>query len=237
MTNKNIMKNDTVSKSKYLAYLWLAQHSNSLRKIVGLAVALLAVAAFVAGCQSEGPQFSRLPGATDTILDTNTNQLTLREGDIVKITFPGAPALDATQQVRRDGKISLAGGGEMQAAGLTTSQLESQVLKKYSDQLVSKEVTVSIESSSFPVFVTGAVLRPGEISSDRPITALEAIMKAGGFDYSKANLKSVTIVRHEGKEVRNFKVNLKLPLEGKPSEPFYLKPSDIVFVPERFTWF
>jgi len=81
------------------------------------------------------------------------------------------------------------------------------------------------------------VLRPGKILSDRPITVLEAIMEAGGFDYSKANLKSVRIVRHEGNEVRNFKVNLKLPLEGKRSEPFYLKPSDIVFVPERFTWF
>jgi len=230
------MKIDAVLKSNVFTYLRLDPLGHRLRGMIGLVAFLLAAAAILTGCQSEAPQFTHLPDTAGITATTNENEVTLREGDVVKITFPGAPALDTTQQVRRDGQISLS-GGEMQAAGLTTSQLERQILKRYSDQLVSKQVIVAIESASFPVFVTGAVLRPGKILSDRPITVLEAIMEAGGFDYSKANLKSVRIVRHEGNEVRNFKVNLKLPLEGKRSEPFYLKPSDIVFVPERFTWF
>jgi len=87
------------------------------------------------------------------------------------------------------------------------------------------------------VYVTGAVLHPGKITSNHPLTALEAIMEAGGFDYQKANLKAVRVVRHEGTKVHHFTLNLKAALEGAQSEPFYLQPSDIVFVPERLVLF
>ena len=30
---------------------------------------------------------------------------------------------------------------------------------------------------------------------------------------------------------------LKEALEARQSKPFYLKPSDIVYVPEKFSWF
>lgn len=168
---------------------------------------------------------------------TSTNAMVLREGDTVRITFPGAPNLNTAQLIRRDGQITLPMGGELKAAGRTPAELEAELLKIFAPQLQFKEVVVSVDSSFFPVFVTGAVLRPGKIVSDRPITALEAIMEAGGFDYLKANLKAVVVVRQEQGQVRNFKLNLKLPLEGKPSEPFYLKPSDIVYVKERFSFF
>ena len=133
--------------------------------------------------------------------------------------------------------MTLPTGGELKAVGKRPTELEADLLKVYGPQLQFKEVVIALESSAFPVFVTGAVLRPGRIMSDRPITALEAIMEAGGFDYTKANLKAVVIVRREEGQVRNFKLNLKLPLEGKPSEPFYLNPSDIVYINERFSFF
>jgi polysaccharide biosynthesis/export protein len=154
--------------------------------------------------------------------------LTVREGDVLKISFPGAPNLDTTQQVRRDGRISLSIVGEIQASGLTPVALEKQLVQLYSSQLVSKEVTVTVVSSSFSVFVTGAVLRPGKIQSDHRLTALEAVMEAGGFDYTKANLQEVVVIRSEGGRTRNYTLNLKLVLEGQQSEPFFLEPSDIV---------
>jgi len=155
----------------------------------------------------------------------------------VRITFPGAPNLNAVQTIKRDGRISLQLVGDVQAAGLTAKQLETEVLKLYEPQLQTKEVTVAVESSNFPVYVTGAVLRPGKIMPDRPMTALEAVMEAGGFDYTKANQKGVTVIRHENGHVDHFKVNLKKALQGKETEPFDLKPGDIVYVPERFSWF
>jgi polysaccharide biosynthesis/export protein len=162
----------------------------------------------------------------------------LREGDVVRITFPGSPNLDTQpQQVRRDGNIALPLIGEVRAAGMTPTELEKDLVTRYSSQLVSKEVAVTVVSSSYVVYVTGAVLRPGKVSSDHPISALEAIMEAGGFDYANANLKKVTVIRHEGGQARNYTLNLKDTLKGVKSEPFYLKPSDIVYVPVRFSWF
>jgi hypothetical protein len=37
--------------------------------------------------------------------------------------------------------------------------------------------------------------------------------------------------------MKNYKINLKAVLDGKESEPFYLKPADIIYIPERFSAF
>jgi len=196
----------------------------------GLTVWLLALAA---GCQTQAPP----TGVVNEQTTATPAIVTLREGDILKISFPGSPTLDTSQQIRRDGKITLPLVGEVQAAGMSTETLQQNLVKLYAPQLATKEVVVTMASSSFPVFVTGSVIRPGKIVSDHPITALDAIMEAGGFDYTKANLKAVRVIRHEGDRTANYTLNLKLVLEGKASKQFYLQPSDIVFVPERFSPF
>jgi polysaccharide export outer membrane protein len=197
------------------------------------AVLALAVAT-VAGCQATRPglqQAMQQAAARPEVVP-------LREGDVVRVTFPGSPNLDTQPQpIRRDGNISLPLIGEVKAAGLTPSELEKALAEKYAPQLVIKEVRVNVVSSRFEVYVTGAVLRPGKVTSDHPLTALEAIMEAGGPDYTKANLKTVTVIRHEDGRTQNYTINLRNVLRGQSTEPFYLKPSDIVFVPERFTWF
>lgn len=214
------------------------------------ALGIVALAA-VAGCQTESPTFP--PGTTATtnslrpvILEAAATVLTpapppatytLREGDILKITFPGSASLNSIQQIRTDGKITLPLVGEVQAAGMTTSALQQKLMELYAPQLTTKEVTVEVQSSSFPVYVTGAVLHPGKISTDHPITALEAIMEAGGFNYTTANLKDVEVIRQEGNQTKKYTLNLKLAMDGKTSESFYLKPADIIYVPEKFSWF
>ncbi len=196
----------------------------------GLALWLLVLAT---GCQTQAPQ----PSAGKEQTTTPAQIVLLREGDVLKISFSGSPSLDTTQQIRRDGKITLPLVGEVPAAGMTTEALQQNLVKLYAPQLSSTLITVMVASSTFPVFVTGSVIRPGKIMSDHPITALDAIMEAGGFDYTKANLKAVRVIRHEGDRVENYTLNLKLVLDGKESKSFYLQPSDIVFVPERFSWF
>jgi polysaccharide biosynthesis/export protein len=163
---------------------------------------------------------------------------TIAAGDVLKVAFPGTPNLDTTQQVRRDGRISLSIIGEVVVTGMTTSDLEKDLAKRYSGQLVSNEVNVTVVSSTFSVFVTGAVLKPGKIQPDHPITALEAVMEAGGFDSTKADMKDVVVIRQlPGGGTKNYTLNLKDIIDGKSSESFYLKPSDIVFVKEKFSWF
>jgi polysaccharide export outer membrane protein len=191
-----------------------------------LAAALLAGA----GCHSTGAD---LPPQEAAPLASQT----LRAGDVIKVTFPGSPSLDTTQTIRPDGRITMEQVGEVKAAGETPSELEKELLQKYSSLIVSKEISVSVVSATFPVFVSGAVIKPGKVESDHPITALEAVMEAGGFDSAKADTKSVVVIRQQDGRSRNFTLNLQKVLDGKSGESFYLRASDIVYVPEKFSWF
>ena len=195
------------------------------------AALLPATLLMLTGCET--PQ-SQTPPVANT---RHSESIVLLEGDILKISFPSSPNLDTTQQIRRDGKISLSLVGEVDAAGKTPDELQAKLIELYAPQISSKEVTVTVASSSFPVFITGCVLRPGKITSDHPITALEAIMEAGGFDYTKANIKGVRVIRRENGVSESHKLNLQPDLEGKNNKPYYLKPSDIVYVPEKLSLF
>ena len=161
----------------------------------------------------------------------------LREGDELKISFPDNANLDSAQQIRRDGKIVMPLIGEVQAAGMTPDALRESLLKLYSTQISSKEINVFVQASTFPVFVTGAVIRPGKILSDHPITAIETVMEAGGFDYTIADMKDVRIIRNEDGKLKNYHINLKKVLDGTDDKPFYMKPGDIIYVPQRFVFF
>ena len=181
------------------------------------------------GCQS-APPTTRDP--------IPYSEVRLREGDVIRVAFPGAPNLDIqSQQVRRDGKITLTMGGEVIAIGKTPSELEKELLKIYDAQLVVKQVVVTINASTYPIFLTGAVLKPGKLEAARPLSLLEAVMEAGGVDYAKADLKNVKVLRQIDGKIVTFRVNLRETLKGNQSEPFYLKPSDIIYVPEKFSWF
>jgi polysaccharide export outer membrane protein len=166
-----------------------------------------------------------------------TEGFILREGDAVRITFPGAPNLNTVQAIRRDGIVSLPLVGEVYAAGLSPKELEARLLELYGPQLQTKEVNVALESSAFTIYVIGAVLRPGKVVSTRPLSALEAVMEAGGFDFSRANMKNVRVIRYIDGKPHYFSVNLKKVMNGKGAEPFPIKPADILYVPERFVWF
>nr|MBP8260390.1 polysaccharide export protein [Verrucomicrobiota bacterium] len=61
--------------------------------------------------------------------------------------------------------------------------------------------------------------------------------EAGGFDETRANLKAVRVIRREGEGQKNIVLNLKPVIEGTGATHFYLRPSDIVYVPERFSLF
>jgi len=202
-----------------------------------LAVLGIGLTFVTSGCQSTDTAANAVQLQAAQAASKSAEAQTVREGDVLKISFPGAPNLDTTQTVRRDGRISLGVVGEFKAAGLTPADLQKQLVQLYASQLVEKEVTVTIVSSSFSVYVTGAVIKPGKITTDHPITLLEAIMEAGGFDNTRADPKDVLIVRIEDGRTKTFKVNVKDIIDGVQSDPIFLRPSDGVFVKERFSIF
>lgn len=212
-----------------------------LPRKISLALVLtgsIAMLGLTTGCETPGVAMSGGQiAAQNAAAKASPEVLRIREGDVLKVAFPGAPNLDTNQTVRRDGRINLSLVGEVTAVGLTPTELEKQLSDLYASQLTSKEVIVTVVSSSFSVFVNGAVLRPGKITSDHPISALEAVMEAGGFNDTKANMKEVVVIRNENGQTKNYKLDLAAVIRGEQNEPFYLKPSDIVYVPEKFAWF
>lgn len=197
------------------------------------ALVLCAVAAFLCsmlvGCK--GPS-EKTPLGQSVITGPNA-PVKINSGDVLQISFPGAPQMNTTERVRLDGKILLPLVGEVVAAGRTPVQLQDELVKLYDTHLEVKEVVVIVSSTSASIFVTGAVGRPGKIPMERPMTVLDAIMEAGGFDPKRASLRKVAVIRQvQGKYTRH-EMDLRPVLDGRQVEPFWLQPFDTVYVPER----
>lgn len=198
---------------------------NWFRSLAKLLVLVCAVVVPLSGCETPDKGFQ------DDWSPYSSVKLT--EGDALSITFPGSPDLNTVQRIRRDGKIDLKTVGEIQATGKTPKELEKEILKLYEKDLVLKEVSVMLQSISYPVFVTGSVIHPGKVTAERPISVLEAVMEAGGWDNAKANIRKVVVLRNEEGQLKRFVLDLKSVIDGRSKRLFYLRPNDIVYVPEK----
>ena len=181
------------------------------------------------GCQTVQP--SRTPME---LASQPPPKLTLAPGDVLDIKFYYAPELNESQAVRPDGIIFLQLIGEVDVRGKTPGELKEELVRAYSNQLRKPEVAVIVRSlSNRRVYVGGDVLRPGLIDIPHPITALEAIMQAGGFDYRRAEVSNVVIIRHKDGKRYGCALDFTGALSGKEFQPFFLEPQDIVYVPRN----
>ena len=84
------------------------------------------------------------------------------------------------------------------------------------------------------ISVLGKVRRPGIVEYEAGLTALQAILKAGGFDRGAARSK-VRIVRGEGDQQKRIRANLDdLDKGDRSGADIPLLSGDIVIVPETF---
>lgn len=163
--------------------------------------------------------------------------IVLREGDVIKVSFPGAANLNTTTQIRRDGIINLPLIGEVRVTGMTTGDLEKDLMGRYKKELVANEVTVAIASSTYSLFVTGSVVKPGKVMPDRPLNIVEAIMEAGGFDDKKANKTKVRVNRMQDGRMHVDVIDVGKLLKEGTTNPYMMMPGDIIIVPEKlFFW-
>lgn len=156
----------------------------------------------------------------------------LGPGDVIAITFSGAPELNQRQRIRGDGKVSLPKIGDVVAGGKALATFQNELVAKYRQHLQDPSVVVSRESTAAVVYVGGGVVSPAKVQLDRPMTALEAIMEAGGFSPA-GNPKSVVVVRNDGANRTRFVLDLRAALNGSSTSPFYLKPFDVISVTKR----
>jgi polysaccharide biosynthesis/export protein len=161
-------------------------------------------------------------------------RVVLRPGDEIEIKFAYAEQFNEIQMVRPDGKIELQFVGEIMADGKTPGELREELKAEFAKHLKHPQLAVMVRTlNEQRVYVGGEVNLPGMLPMPHRMTALEAIMQAGGFNLETAKTKTVIVMRTslEGTS-EGFVVNLKPALKGERIESFYLEPRDIVFVPQ-----
>src|SRR5438094_10058771 len=197
----------------------------SLSNPVGLVGILTFLALAGVGCQTE-VNSTTLSGQAEV-----PKHVILASGDVVKLTFSSAPELNQSQKVRVDGKLSLPLIGEVDAAGKTVGQLQSDLIQLYKQQLKTPEVTVSLEGSVTTVTVSGAVAKPSRITFERPTTVFHAIMEAGGPS-ENGNLRHVRLHRILSVVQQSQVFDLHGMLKGEDTKPFYVRDGDVIYVPQ-----
>ena len=197
------------------------------------ASACLLLAMLLIGCASQSSNEASLLGAMPGTGGVGPNYNSMREGDLIQVTFEGSSNLNTTVKIAFDGVINMPLIGKVKAAGKTPLELEAMLTGLYESQIKPSEISVVVISQVAVVYVYGAVLKPGKITLDRPMTFLDAVMEGGGIDHSRAKLSGVTLLRIENGRRRSYNINLKRALNGKEESLFYLQPFDIIHVPER----
>jgi len=204
------------------------QITSSLSRLLRPFFLAAALLLFAAACQTSPP-----PAGFPDQASANSPTV-LVPGDVIGLVFAGAPDLNQSQKIRPDGKITLPLIGEVSAAGKSFAAFQAELEAKYKSQLKNTEVAISLENSNArSIIVDGAVGRPGSIPCDRPLTAFEAVMLAGGFA-PDADMKKVQVIRLVAGEHRSVFVDLRKAMSGEPTRVVSVLPGDIIFVPEKF---
>jgi polysaccharide export outer membrane protein len=194
-----------------------------------LATATLCVCTLFAAFANVGCQTSNPGAPVPSEASISKPSGNLAPGDEINVSFSGAPELNTKQKIQPNGKVSMPTIGDVSAAGKTINSLQSTLTSLYQPHLQDSNVVVALEAASAGVYVSGEVLRPGKIPLDRPMTALEAVMEAGGFT-KFANPKQVIVVRKEGGKQQRYVLNMNDALYGSDSSPFYVRPFDVLYV-------
>lgn len=158
----------------------------------------------------------------------------LQEDDVLEIKFFYNPELNEHVPIRPDGKISLQLIDDVQAAGLSPLELDKILTRKYSVIFFKPEITVIVKKfASQKVYIGGEVAFPSLISLNENMTALQAILNAGGFRETAQPADIIVISRGANGIPVARAVDLQKVISGEsPESDAYLKPYDIVFVPK-----
>jgi polysaccharide export outer membrane protein len=192
------------------------------RNLTTATVIITAIASLsVTSCAPMNPATSEQAAAPAAV--------TLVAGDVIKLSFSGAPELNQSQKIRTDGKVNLPLIGEVSATGKTVPALQSELASLYKSELKTSTVVVTLESSVTRVTVSGAVGRPSVLSFERPTTVFQAIMEAGGVN-EFGTLRNVHVVRVINGLQKTEILDLRPITSGQPTKPYYVRDQDVIIV-------
>jgi polysaccharide export outer membrane protein len=186
---------------------------------VVLCSAALAAALLISGCAGNS-----LSDAEQKVMaQAATAPAKLQPGDQIRITVYGEDKLSGDFQLDQSGQISLPLAGTITAQGLTQSELEQALTKKFRSQyLKDPKVTVTIATLQ-PYYMMGEVKNPGQFAYKSGLNVLTALAIAGGPTY-RANRTTVQIQRHGETSMHDYPISTTVPI----------LPGDVIKVPERY---
>ena len=204
------------------------------RNIVSLTWSLVAVMTLGA------PLYAQTPAAQSTAPAVpGTSPVPIPPGfligpdDILTVVYWRDKEMTTDVVVRPDGKISLPLLNEIQAAGLTPSELRERLTDESKRYIEDPNVTVVVKQiNSRKVFITGEVAKPGPYPLTAPTTVLQLIAMVGGLK-EYADSKKIAVVRTDknGRQTM-FRFNLKDVMAGKNlRQNIELMPGDTIIVP------
>ncbi len=154
--------------------------------------------------------------------------------DILNVQVWKEPELTRLVAVRSDGKISLPLVGDIQAAGLTTTQLNTELTKSLNNYMISAVVFVAVQDARSQRFtILGEVARPGNYPLIKPMTVLDALAVAGGFrDFAKTSAMVILRTASDGSHTR-IPLRYKRMVSGdkQSNDNIELQARDTIIVP------
>src|SRR5262245_56098177 len=202
------------------------EHTSSLIRLAILGVALLLAAC---SSSSSGPTTFVVP-----VPPAPTTEYLIQPGDTLDVKFYYHPDHNQEVLVRPDGKIVLTLIGEMPVAGFNATELGEQIAKKYSTNLRDPKVGVTVKAvNQTRVYVGGEVLRPGFVQYRPGLTAIQAVLDAGGPKDTADMKESVLLQKNGDADYRPTKLDLAKVIEqGDTKADMALNPTDVIFIPK-----
>ena len=159
----------------------------------------------------------------------------LHPGDVLEIQYRYTPEFNQTVMVQPDGFISLEIGGDLKVAGRNLAQVRSGILARARTRLESPELLVVLKEFQKPyVVVAGEVLQPGKLEMRENLTAVQAVLLAGGFKDS-ARSSQILVFRKlnaETAEVRSLNLRT-LKRTSDLENDLTLQAGDMILVPRN----
>jgi polysaccharide export outer membrane protein len=121
---------------------------------------------------------------------------------------------------------------DVQAAGLTPTQLGAQITANLTQYVTNPQVTVIVSQiNSQRIYILGEVARPGTYTLIPDMNVLQALSNAGGLT-AFANSKKVYILRQGNAKEQKIPFNYKNLISGKDTgDNIALKAGDTIVVP------
>ena len=151
--------------------------------------------------------------------------------DILAISVWRDADLTRDVPVRPDGKISLPLLQDIDAAGKTPRELGEEIQRRLKEYLSNPSVTVIVrEVNSLKAYITGEVVRPGQVLLRSPVRLLQGISLVGGLT-PFGGRNGIIVYRRSATAEKIIELSYRDIVSGKkPDDNLMLEPGDTVVV-------